>query len=78
MSIQRNTGLLEKDGPACPPIAPERSGDPVAAMQQDRTKAERWGCASCSCYDPGCAYCTYIHTPVAILFACPQVLDHRR
>ncbi len=46
-------------------------------LQKER-KPQRWGCASCMYYDPGCAYCTYIHAPVDILFVCPQVLDGRR
>lgn len=28
-------------------------------------------------YDPERAYCGYIHAPVDILFACPQILDKR-
>lgn len=47
-------------------------------LLQNEKKLQRWGCASCMYYDPGCAYCTYIHAPVDILFVCPQVLDGRR
>lgn len=41
-------------------------------------KPQQWGCTSCMYYDPGCAYCSYIHAPVDVLFVCPQVLDRRR
>lgn len=47
-------------------------------LLQDEMKPQRWGCPSCMYYDPGCAYCTYIHAPVDVLFVCPQVLDRRR
>ncbi|MCK9308068.1 MAG: hypothetical protein M0P17_11135 [Methanoculleus sp.] len=46
--------------------------------QRDQGKPEQWGCTSCRYYDPECTYCTYISTPVSILFICPQTLDNRR
>lgn len=47
-------------------------------LLQKEEKPQLWGCTSCMYYDPGCAYCAYIHAPVDILFVCPQVLDRRR
>lgn len=45
--------------------------------QQGEENTLRYECASCTYHDPERAYCTYIHTPVAILFVCPQILDKR-
>lgn len=47
-------------------------------LLQDKMKPQRWGCPSCTYYDPGCIYCTYIQAPVDVLFFCPQALDRRR
>jgi len=44
----------------------------------DRERPQRGACATCMYYDPRRAYCNYIHAPVDILFACPQILDMRR
>ena len=46
-------------------------------LPQDEMKPQRWGCPSCTYYDPGCVYCTYIQAPVDVLFVCTQVLDRR-
>lgn len=56
----------------------DRGGAAGEPQWQNREKQGRWGCASCPHYDPGCACCTYIHTPVSILFACPRALASRR
>jgi len=44
----------------------------------DRERPQRGACATCMYYDPRRAYCNYIHAPVDILFACPQILDMLR
>ncbi len=46
--------------------------------QQKGEIPRRFECASCMYYDPGRVYCTYIHTPIPILFVCPKDLDNRR
>jgi hypothetical protein len=78
MSLQKRVDLQEKDTSILPPETPDRDGGLAAVMQQSGTKQEQWGCASCTHYDPECAYCTYIHTPIAILFVCPQTLDNHK
>lgn len=52
----------------------------AAAHWSTRRKGDkplRCECASCAYYEPERAYCTYIHTPVDILFMCPQILERR-
>ncbi len=66
------------DSPADSAGAPGRDGRAVKPGWQDGERPVQWGCTSCMHYDSGCAYCTYIHTPVSILFVCPQVLESRR
>lgn len=45
--------------------------------RRNEDKPLRYECASCAYYEPERSYCTYIHTPVDILFACPQILEKR-
>lgn len=78
MSLPENAGLLERETGIRPPETSDRDGDPAAVRQRDRGKPAQWGCTSCRYYDPECTYCTYISTPVSILFVCPQALDNRR
>lgn len=78
MSLQKGVDLPEKDTGTHSPETPDRDGGPATVIQQSGTKQEQWRCASCSYYDPECAYCTYIHTPITILFVCPQTLDNRK
>ncbi|HOI12296.1 MAG TPA: hypothetical protein PLG75_00470 [Methanoculleus sp.] len=77
MNLQKGVDLQEKDTGIPSPETPGRDGGLAAVMQQNRTKLERWRCDSCTYYDPERAYCTHIHTPIAILFVCPQTLDSR-
>lgn len=78
MSLQKSVDLPpEKRTDVLPPATPDGDKSHVAVMQLDGTKPEQWGCSSCRYYDAECTYCTYIHTPIAILFACPQTLDNR-
>jgi|LFRM01.2.fsa_nt_gb hypothetical protein len=46
--------------------------------QLDKKVDQQFGCTSCTYYDPKRTYCTYIHTPIEILFACPKDLKDRR
>jgi hypothetical protein len=78
MSLQKSIDLpREKKTDLLEPLTPNGGDSPVAVMQRDGAKPERWGCPSCRYYDSECICCTYIYTPIAILFACPQTLDDR-
>lgn len=89
MSLLNNIDPLKSDtgtgyyGPS-DPERPGQDGDSVYDLgiggltQQKEEKPQRFKCTSCMYYDPGRVYCTYIHAPVDILFACPQTLDTRR
>ena len=80
--LKSNTGT-QYYGPS-DPETPGRDGGSVYELstdgltQENEEKSRRFECVSCMYYEPGRVYCTYIHTPISILFVCPQTLDNRR
>lgn len=78
MNLQKSIDLpREEKTDLLEPLTPDEGDSPLTVMQLSEAKPERWGCPSCRYYDSECICCTYIYTPIAILFACPQTLDDR-